>query len=380
MDLRLAAKSRAVPALLAVALLGAFCPKEAPKVPPSAAPAAVKLGALSSTLSEPGGYFDSDNLISNETSYLQVADQLQQLATPGDVYVGVGPDQNFNYIARLKPSWAFIVDIRRQNMLQHLLFAWLLAEADDPYQYLCRLFSRTCPAVTPAEAKAGAKSAIDALRPLAPSEEVFGRNLGSVLSHAEGTLGFTLTPQDRTDLRAIYRAFFEEQTEIRFKSFRRPWALYHPTFRTLLEMRSPSGKIGSFLDSAQDYTVVRDLSRQQRIVPIVGDFAGPQAFRAIGDWLRARQLSVSVFYTSNVEFYLLRNDAFERFAANVKALPTKPDSLLIRACFDYGRSHPAELNGHRSATVLQRIPRFLELFAAGSYTSYWDVCTLDYLK
>jgi hypothetical protein len=87
-----------------------------------------------------------------------------------------------------------------------------------------------------------------------------------------------------------------------------------------------------------------------------------------------------VFYTSNVEFYLLRNDAYERFVANVRELPTKSDSVLIRACFDYGRSHPAEMPGHRSATLLQRLPRFLELYQAGSYTSYWDVCTLDYLR
>lgn len=371
---------RLVPALLAVASFAAFCPKEARRSDPPAREAELKLALLSAQLSEPGGYFDSDNLISNETSYLQVADQLADPALAGGVYVGVGPDQSFNYIARIKPRYAFILDIRRQNMLQHLLFAALFAQADDAYQYLCLLFSRACPSATPLGALGGVERTLQALALAAPSEEAFAGNLQAVYQQIEGPLQFALQTQDRSDIRNMYRAFFEEQAEIRFRSFRRPWAVYHPTYRTLLQARSPSGRFGSFLDSPEDYRFVRDLSRGQRIVPVVGDFAGPQALRAIGRWVREQGLTVSAFYTSNVEFYLLRNDAYERFVANVRELPTKPDSVLIRACFDYGRSHPAELPGHRSATLLQRLPRFLELYQAGSYTSYWDVCTLDYLR
>jgi hypothetical protein len=95
--------------------------------------------------------------------------------------------------------------------------------------------------------------------------------------------------------------------------------------------------------------------------------------------MRTRGLTVSAFYTSNVEFYLMRDDAFERFVANLRELPTRPDSLLIRACFDYGRGHPAAQPEHRSVTLLQRLPRFLQLHEAGSYGDDWDVCTVDYL-
>src|SRR2546421_11844598 len=59
--------------------------------------------ALSLRLSEPGGYFDSDNLISNETSYQHVLIKMRELAVAGGAYIGVGPDQNFTYIARLRP-------------------------------------------------------------------------------------------------------------------------------------------------------------------------------------------------------------------------------------------------------------------------------------
>jgi hypothetical protein len=38
------------------------------------------------------------------------------------VYVGVGPYQNFTYISALDPDIAFVVDIRRKNLLHHLLY------------------------------------------------------------------------------------------------------------------------------------------------------------------------------------------------------------------------------------------------------------------
>jgi hypothetical protein len=66
------------------------------------------------TLSEPGGFFRSDNLISNETAFQHVIPELQKTPHPG-AYLGVGPDQNFTYITALKPKMAFIVDIRRRT-------------------------------------------------------------------------------------------------------------------------------------------------------------------------------------------------------------------------------------------------------------------------
>lgn len=41
-------------------------------------------------LSEPGGFFDTDNLISNEGGYLKVMDALDALGLRGGAYVGVG--------------------------------------------------------------------------------------------------------------------------------------------------------------------------------------------------------------------------------------------------------------------------------------------------
>ena len=67
-------------------------------------PQDASFAALIDRLSEPSGYFDTDNLISNESSYLHVLDELDRLALRGGAYVGVGPDQNFSYMARVRPG------------------------------------------------------------------------------------------------------------------------------------------------------------------------------------------------------------------------------------------------------------------------------------
>jgi hypothetical protein len=350
-----------------------FCARRYAEPPALPAPS---LASLIEALSEPGGHFDSDNFVSNETAYLQVAEALDPLAGTG-AYLGVGPEQNFNYIARLRPRWAFVVDIRRQNMLQHLLYAAILAKAETPYEYLRWLFSR--PKVARPGRLADLTEIVAAVESLPPTEEVFESNLAGILGHITGSLRYPLTEEDRAAIRAVYRAFYEGQLDLRFTSHRRPSRLQHPSYRELLTSRSPSGRHGNFLASQDDYRFVRELSRAGRLVPVVGDFAGGKALREVGRFLKERGEAVSAFYLSNVEFYLIPAGTFPQFVANVRELPIRDDSVLVRACFHYGRYHPAALPGHRSTTILQRIPRFLELYDSGGLTSYWDVCAADYL-
>ena len=94
--------------------------------------------------SEPGGYFRSDNFISNETTFQYVIPELQKKIKPGGVYLGVGPDQNFTYIAALQPKLAIITDIRRQNMLLHLVYKALFEMSANRVEFLSKLFSRPC--------------------------------------------------------------------------------------------------------------------------------------------------------------------------------------------------------------------------------------------
>jgi hypothetical protein len=135
---RLTAAAMAVLATILVGTAARYAPTQA-KVQDSFA-------ARIAALSEPGGYFNTDNLISNERSYLHVAPELRALAkqaAPGSTYLGVGPDQNFSYIGHLRPSMAIVIDIRRDNLLLHLLFKAIFAEAKTRADYLALLTGRT---------------------------------------------------------------------------------------------------------------------------------------------------------------------------------------------------------------------------------------------
>ena len=123
---------------------------------------------------------------------------------------------------------------------------------------------------------------------------------------------------------------------------------------------------------------MRELATSGRLVPVVGDFAGSHALAAIGAFLRGEGETVSAFYASNVEFYLMRADRFDEYVDNVRSLPLTDDSVFIRAYFDYGLAHPARLPGHRSTVILQGMKRFLGLYDTQAFSSYWDLCTIDY--
>jgi hypothetical protein len=77
--------------------------------------------SLTEQLSEPEGQFVSnsgspDNLLSNEGSVSVMAAALAGRVKPGGVYLGVGPEQNFTYIAAMRARMAFVTDIRRGNL------------------------------------------------------------------------------------------------------------------------------------------------------------------------------------------------------------------------------------------------------------------------
>ena len=101
---------------------------------------------LIESLSEPGGAFQSENFLSNETGFQAVIPRLTQLTKPGGVYMGVGPEQNFTYIAAIRPKIAFIIDIRHQNMLEQMIYKALFEMSADRAEFISRLFSLKRPA------------------------------------------------------------------------------------------------------------------------------------------------------------------------------------------------------------------------------------------
>ena len=105
----------------------------------------------------------------------------------------------------------------------------------------------------------------------------------------------------------------------------------YATFADLQCTTNASGINMAFLASEENYQALRALERKNLVIPVVGDFAGPKAIRAVGEYLRQRDATVSAFYLSNVEQYLFRqSDDAQRFYHNVLALPVDSASAFIR--------------------------------------------------
>jgi hypothetical protein len=137
--------------------------------------------------SEPGGYFQSDNFLSNESGYQTVIPELLKTRKPGGVYIGVGPEQNFTYIVALRPKIAFIVDIRRQNMLEHLFYKALMETSPDRGEFLSRLFAR--PGVQ-STANSTPEALFRACKLHRPNLAFFETNIRRVVEYLENEKGF----------------------------------------------------------------------------------------------------------------------------------------------------------------------------------------------
>jgi hypothetical protein len=334
--------------------------------------------SLIARLSEPAGFFDTDNLISNETSYEHVLGALRTHNVRGGAYIGVGPDQNFAYIAQIHPQIAFIIDIRRDNLLEHLLFKALFALAPDRAQYLALLTGR--PAPTPAaEWRARTAEEIADYFDKTPSDAKTASDAVAAVQGMVQTFGVSLSSADLKTIERCHRAFIADGLRLRFNSFNREPQPYYPTLRQLILEKDLTGRQGSYLAHDEDYQFIRQLEAKNLIIPVVGNLAGTHALAAIGEETRSRGLTVSALYTSNVEMYLWRDGSFPQFAATTSKLPRSPTSVIIRSYFGrYGRL-PQTVQGYASTQLLEPLDAFARETAAGGYTSYIDVATKNAL-
>jgi len=313
---------------------------------------------LVSELSEPDSDFITDNYVSNETSYLQAARTLESRVARHGVYIGVGPEQNFTYIGLTEPALAFIVDIRRANLVLHLLYKSLFELAESREQFLALLFARPLP--DPASPpRTSIEKLLARLREHPPSEASFAATHAAVIDRITRVHGVELSATDREQLERTARAFFEKQLELAFE-LKQHSSRRYPTFAELVTATDATGNSRGFLGSEATYARVARLQRENRIIPVVGDFAGSHALPGIAAELRRRGLTTSVFYVSNVEQYLLGDaQTWQRWLENLRQLPANPQTLLIRAYLDQGRRHPAQLPGQRTASIVQRLEQQL---------------------
>jgi hypothetical protein len=347
--------------------------------------------------SEPWGVFRSENLVSNETSLQWPIPELRRRIAPGGVYVGVAPDQNFTYIAALRPAIAFIVDIRHQNAMQHLMYKALFERSRDRAEFLAALFARA--PLAGVDSTSTAEQLFTALERQPRDSARHRANLRAILDRLTRVHRFALSDSERVSLGCVYGAFFAEGPDLtygyttecrnpgpygnRFGAIgRSPFGrggFRMPTYRTMLTSMDSAGVNWSYLGSERAFRAVKAMEERNLIVPLTGDFAGETALRGVGAWARAHDATVTTFYVSNVEQYLFQeDDAARRFYANVSALPIDSTSTFIRS-FAGGRgvsdSSLAQRaqNPGRSLQLVSSMMETLALFRSGELASWGQV-------
>jgi hypothetical protein len=301
---------------------------------------------LSVDASEPGGYFRSDNLTSNELRFQDVIPELLSRTRPGRVYLGVGPEQNFTYITAMQPSMAVIFDIRRGNLLLQLMYKALFEQADDRADFVGLLFSRPRPPGLDAHSTVGELFSKFAGAP--PSRSLYVQHLKAIHQRLITTHQLPLTTEDLDGIARIYEAFFASGYAVR----------YSPSYDELMTAADEDGVHRSYLASEDRFAFLKSLESRNLVVPVVGDFGGPRAIRRIGAYLKMRGAVVGAFYLSNVEQYLNQDGKELAFCRSVAALPIDSSSTFIRSSsrgpggfgYGYGRGFVSSL-GEMAAEV-----------------------------
>jgi hypothetical protein len=272
--------------------------------------------------SETGGSFDFAMYMSNEVTFQTVIPELLRIVSPGGVYLGVGPEQNFTYIAVLRPKIAFIVDIRRENMLEMLMYKSLFEMSSNRAEFISLLFSRRQPSGL--DAQAPLDRIFDFHSAAKPDPQLFEQNLQNIKTRLLKTRRFPLTSQDQRTIDSIYYEFFRGGPDASLTT-------YGTTYRLLMRQTDDQGRNRNFLATESNFQFVRDMHQLNLIVPVVGDFAGPKAIRMVGRYLQDHAAEVTAFYVSNVEEYIgSPTSVWSAYCRNLAALPVSTSGTFIR--------------------------------------------------
>jgi len=304
---------------------------------------------LSKESSEEDGVFRSDNLLSNETTYQWILPRLVETAKPGRVYMGVGPEQNFTYMTALRPTMAFIVDIRHGNLDVHLLYKALFELSKDRADFVSRLFSRKRPdGLTAQSSIAEIFAAVDKAE---STPAIYDDNLKAIEDRLTNVHHFPLSPGDHEGITWALSNYARVGPAISYNSslsnavapaivgataFGPRFGNQFVTYESLMLSDDGRGGNRSFLASEEGFQFLKDLEERNKVIPVVGDFGGTKAIRAVAAYLKSINATVSAFYLSNVEQFLVPGGTYVNFCRSVSMLPIDEASTFIRS----GRGGP----------------------------------------
>ena len=322
--------------------------------------------AIRQESSEPGGYFRiTDNYTSNEGEIGLIFAALRRSDAQGGVYLGVGPEQNLTYIAAIRPDMAFILDIRRQAAMQHLMFKSIFEVAADRVEFISLLFAKPRPPNL--DDTTSIQTIWQAFATVAADSDLAAKTQARILQRLADSHGFSLTADESAEIGSVYQAFVGYGPSISTRGTGGFGGGSNYTFADLTGWSTDeTGTVQSFLATEDNFRFVKSLHERNLIIPITGDFGGPKALRAIGNYVRLRGGTVRAFYLSNVEQYLFQDGKASAFYGNVATLPVDESSVFIR---------PQALRRIATPRPLCPIAAFLGAVSSGQVVSNFDSLT-----
>ena len=245
----------------------------------------------------------------------------------------------------MKPRMAFITDIRRGNLHLQLMYKALFELSADRAEFVSRLFTKPRP--TGLTLSSTATELMNAYWDAhTANEAAYLANLESIQKQLTRTHDLPLSPEDLDGIARVYRAFYWYGPRMNYaantaliprRSTAESEALLAAyadvDYWSLMTQGNDAGQGLSYLASEDQFMFLKDLESRNLIVPVVGNFTGAKALRAIGTYVRTRGATIGAFYVSNVEMYLRRDDTWPAFCANAATLPLDETSLFIRPTF-----------------------------------------------
>jgi hypothetical protein len=204
-----------------------------------------------------------------------------------------------------------------------------------------------------------------------------------MLTHLTSTRGFRLADDDVASIEEIYDQFVRYGPSITYSSNQggrsgtvgrrgRGFSNF-PSYADLMRQVDGAGVQRGYLATEEQFKALKKMQDANLIVPIVGDFAGPKALRAVGRYIRQHGASISAFYTSNVEQYLFRNGVWRDFYANLATLPVDPQTVVIRSVSPRDGYLGVPKGPDGRANILDPVLPLVRDFNAGKINAYYDV-------
>jgi hypothetical protein len=181
---------------------------------------------------------------------------------------------------------------------------------------------------------------------MSADDELYAKNLNAIKNLLLNQHKFGMSANDQALLEHVSEVFKYYGPLLNYSSTYPPSprggnGFNGANFMTVMTATDPSGVERGFLASEENYRVLRELERKNLLVPVVGDFGGPKALRAVGQYLKDHGATVTAYYTSNVEQYLFNkgsgrggrviNGGATKFYENVGTLPLDESSVFIRS-------------------------------------------------